>query len=350
MAFSGITTFAHLPTIPCLASKDSFDIAIVGYPFDTAVSYRPGARFGPHGIRDGSRRLRPSNGWSMHWKFNPYDGRTTIVDCGDVPITPYDNKLALEEMEIAYDTLLSRPTESKPHLSLPRGLDDKAHPFVVTLGGDHTIVYPILRSLYKKHGPITVLHFDSHIDTWTPYKIPSSTSQISEITHGTFFWKAATEGLIANNSVHAGIRSKFGGPFDLEHDEKVGFDLISADDLDTMGMEGVLGRIRERIGQSPLYLSLDIDVLDPAFAPGTGTPEPGGWTTREIKRLLQGLHGLNFIGADVVEVAPAYDHADITSIAAADIIHEFLSLFIHGRAIAAQPVQYENGRSSHEEL
>lgn len=115
-------------------------------------------------------------------------------------------------------------------------------------------VYPILRSLYKRHGPITVLHFDSHIDTWPPSRIPSSSSSLSQITHGTFFWKASTEGLIANNSVHAGIRSKFEGPFDIEHDEKVGFELISADDLDTIGVAGVVTRIRERIGQSPLYL------------------------------------------------------------------------------------------------
>ncbi|PVF93832.1 Arginase/deacetylase [Serendipita vermifera] len=348
MPFSGITTFAHLPTFPCLDIKKPFDIAIVGYPFDTAVSYRPGARFGPHGIRDGSRRLRTLNGWSLHWEMNPYDGSVSVVDCGDVPITPYDNSIALEEMTTAYDTLLERSVSGSNNISPPTGRGGVSHPYILTLGGDHTIVYPILRSLYKRHGPITVLHFDSHIDTWPPSRISTSTTPISQITHGTFFWKASTEGLIANNSVHAGIRSKFEGPYDIEHDKVVGFEFITADDLDDIGVDGVIRRVRDRVGQSPLYLSLDIDVLDPAFAPGTGTPEPGGWTMREINRLLRGLEGLNFIGADIVEVAPAYDHADITSIAAADIAHELLSLFIVGTA--RKPYHSPARFSSHQEL
>ncbi|CCA73272.1 related to agmatinase [Serendipita indica DSM 11827] len=330
MAFSGITTFAHMPNTACLIDPLPFDIGIIGFPFDTAVSYRPGARFGPKAIRDGSRRLRTSNGWSMHWKVNPYDGTVALSDCGDVPITPYDNSLALEEMEIAYDTLLSRKVAHEGW-SAPLSLDGSRHPFILTLGGDHTIVYPILRSLHRRHGPITVLHFDSHIDTWPPSRIPSSSSSISQITHGTFFWKAATEGLIANNSVHAGIRSKFEGPYDLEHDKIVGFDLIATDEMDEVGALAIIERIRHRIGHDPLYVSIDIDVLDPAFAPGTGTPEPGGWTSREMKRLLRGLEGLNIVGADIVEVSPAYDSGDITGIAAADLAHELLSLVIVGK-------------------
>ncbi|KAG8779353.1 hypothetical protein FRC15_010232 [Serendipita sp. 397] len=330
MAFSGIVTFAHLPNAPCLISQTPFDIGIIGFPFDTAVSYRPGARFGPKAIRDGSRRLRASNGWSLHWGMNPYDGSISIVDCGDVPITPYDNALALQEMEVAYETMINRPTVPGHGLSFPRGIDGKPHPFVLTLGGDHTIVYPILRSLFKRHGPITVLHFDSHIDTWSPGKIPTSTSLISQITHGTMFWKASTEGLIANNSIHAGIRSKFAGPWDLDHDTAVGFEMVTADEIDDVGVEGIVQRIHHRVGNDPLYLSIDIDVIDPAFAPGTGTPEPGGWTTREMKRLLRGLQGLNIVGGDIVEVSPAYDTADITGIAAADLVHEILSLFIVG--------------------
>lgn len=178
-------------------------------------------------------------------------------------------------MEIAYDTLLSRSVIPRQLSDPPKGKDGIIHPFIFTMGGDHTIVsqlttrtqltheslminplqvLPILRSLHKRHGPVTVLHLDSHIDTWSPGKVPSSSSDISKITHGTFFWKAFTEGLLANNSMHAGIRSKFAGPADLEHDISVGFDLIFVDEIDDLGVKGVIRRIRERVGNDPLYI------------------------------------------------------------------------------------------------
>ncbi|KAG8814012.1 hypothetical protein FRC17_001336 [Serendipita sp. 399] len=159
------------------------------------------------------------------------------------------------------------------------------------------------------------------------------------------FWKASTEGLIANNSIHAGIRSKFAGPWDLDHDIAVGFEMVTTDEVDDIGVDGIVQRIRHRVGNDPLYMSIDIDVIDPAFAPGTGTPEPGGWTTREMKRLLRGLQGLNFVGGDIVEVSPAYDTAEITGIAAADLAHEMLSLFITG-----QENESSLGRIPHQEL
>jgi len=203
-------------------------------------------------------------------------------------------------------------------------LDGKEKPRLVTLGGDHTIVLPILRALYKVYGPVSVIHFDSHLDTWAP----KGTTAQEGITHGSFFAVAAEEGLMTNTSIHAGIRCKMNGIEDIEHDDTVGFQVISAEDIDDYGMKKIVEKIRKRIGDTPVYLSLDIDVIDPSQAPATGTPEVGGWTTREVKRILRGLSGLNFVGADIVEVAPAYDVADITGIAAADIVHDFLSMML----------------------
>jgi len=134
--------------------------------------------------------------------------------------------------------------------------------------------------------------------------------------------------LLANNSIHGGVRCKLAGLGDLDNDDAVGFQVISTDDIDDLGIPAIIRKIRNRIGDSPVYLSLDIDVIDPGLAPATGTPEAGGWTTREVKRIIRGLAGLNFVGADIVEVSPAYDNAEITGIAAADLVHDFLSLFL----------------------
>lgn len=330
--FSGPLSFSHLPYHRCLEREDvSFDIAILGMPFDTAVTYRPGARFGPYAIRSGSRRQREARGYTMAWGINPYDQGLKVVDCGDVPLNPFDNALAVDQMEVAYSSLLARtPGTIKKDVSAHFGRtvakDGSIRPKIVTLGGDHTIVLPILRSLYKIYGPISVIHFDAHLDTWPSYQ--GQLTEQSRVTHGTFFYLANEEGLIANNSVHAGIRCKLTGLADLDNDVQVGFQIISTDDIDDVGIPTIIKHIRERIGDSPVYLSLDIDVVDPGLAPATGTPESGGWTTREVKRILRGLAGLNFVGADIVEVAPAYDHAEITGIAAADFIHDILSMFL----------------------
>ncbi|TEB38643.1 Arginase/deacetylase [Coprinellus micaceus] len=324
--FSGLVSFAHLPYYRCLSDDAiTFDVAMLGMPFDTGVTYRPGARFGPYAIRSGSRRQRSSSGYTMQWGMDPYDKGLTILDCGDVPVSPFDNALAVDQLEVAYDTLLKRAVK-KEGLSRTQklALDGVEHPRIVSLGGDHTIVLPILRSLHKVYEPITVIHFDAHLDTW-PARKGQSTDQ-SRVTHGTFFYLAHEEGLIANNSVHAGIRCKMEGTQDLENDSEVGFRVVTTDDIDDLGVPEILRIIKARVANSPVYMSLDIDVVDPGLAPATGTPEPGGWTTRELKRIIRGLVGLNLVGADIVEVAPAYDHADITGIAAADLVHDFLSL------------------------
>ncbi|RDX51001.1 Arginase/deacetylase [Lentinus brumalis] len=332
-SFSGPLSFAHLPYSRCLEDESAeFDIALLGMPFDTAVTYRPGARFGPYAIRSGSRRQRDTRGYTLAWKVNPYELGSKIIDCGDVPVNPFDNALAVDQMEVAYSTLLARSPASEDPKSAGAvtqkfAKDGKKHPRIVSLGGDHTIVLPILRSLHKVYGPVSVIHFDAHLDTWASYPGPSSPQ--SRVTHGTFFYLAAEEGLMTNTSIHAGIRTKLAGPADIENDQEVGFQLISTDDIDDYGVAEIIKRIRARVGNSPVYLSLDIDVIaDPGLAPATGTPEAGGWTTREVKRIIRGLAGLNFVGADIVEVAPAYDNAEITGIAAADIVHDFLSMLL----------------------
>ncbi|KAI5474247.1 agmatinase [Pseudohyphozyma bogoriensis] len=334
LSFSGITTFAHLPHHKCLdgiKEGGEFDIAVLGAPFDTSVSFRPGARFGPYGIRSGSRRHAPNRGYSMPWGFNPFQLGTKIVDCGDIPVSPYDNALALEQIQVAYSTLLARKVSSEG-LDVVKGLakDGKEHARIVTLGGDHTILLPILRALKDVYGPISVIHFDAHIDTWNGDTYAGAFSDQSKITHGSFFWKASQEGLITNtSSIHAGIRTRLSDVEDLEHDASVGFQLLTTDDIDEMRPSGIVKAIKERVGNTPVYLSFDIDTIDPSMAPATGTPETGGWTTREVKKILRGLSGpeLNIVGMDVVEVSPAYDtNAELTGLAAADLVQEFLAL------------------------
>ncbi|KAH7923914.1 Arginase/deacetylase [Leucogyrophana mollusca] len=310
LSFSGPLSYSHLPYARCLDDTSAtFDIAILGMPFDTATSYRPGARFGPFAIRSGSRRQSARGGYALNWMTNPYLS-AKILDCGDVPISPYDNALAVDQMTTAYTTLLNRPINGSADVQGARtgkmAKDGVDHPRIVTLGGDHTIVWPILRSLHQVYGPISVIHFDAHIDTWPT--LEGGLSEQSRVTHGTFFTLAFEEGLMSNSSIHAGIRNKLQGPELIEHDEAVGFDLIMADDIDDFGTDGLIKQIRERVGNSPVYLSFDIDTIDPGQAPATGTPEPAGWTSRETKRILRGLAGLNFVGADIVEVAPAYDN------------------------------------------
>ncbi|KDR85663.1 hypothetical protein GALMADRAFT_84702 [Galerina marginata CBS 339.88] len=328
--FSGPLAFGHLPYSKCLENEDaSFDIAVLGLPFDTGVTYRPGARFGPYAIRSGSRRQSPIGAYTLSWGNNPFTMGHKIIDCGDVPVNPFDNALAMDQMEVAYSTLLARtPAREKENDPITSFLakDGMEHPRIVSLGGDHTIVLPILRSLYKVYGPISVIHFDAHLDTWPPF--PGQTTEQSRLNHGTFFYIAGEEGLLANNSIHGGIRCKLTGPEDLENDGTVGFQVISTDDIDDLGIPTIINKIRDRIGDSPVYLSLDIDVIDPGLAPATGTPESGGWTPRELKRILRGLAGLNFVGADIVEVAPAYDNAEITGIAASDFVHDFFSMLL----------------------
>ncbi|KAH7349467.1 guanidinobutyrase [Plectosphaerella cucumerina] len=325
--FTGIGSFAHLKHVKCLTDPSQlFDIGIIGVPFDTAVSYRPGARFGPRAIRHASSRQTSFRGFNPRAGINPYQNWATIIDCGDVPVTPMDNVIAVQQMTEAYRELGRRKPLSS---SLTK-------PKLITLGGDHSLALPALRALKEIYGqPLQVLHFDAHLDTWHPAKYPSYWSP-TPFNHGSMFWLANNEGLLSNattgQSVHAGLRTRLSGDDFTDHDDDTAQNWvrIAADDMDEIGTKGVIDTIMSTLGtEAPVYLSVDIDVLDPAFAPGTGTPEPGGWTTRELIRVLRGVEGLNVVGADVVEVSPAYQGAgEETALAGAQVVYEILSSMV----------------------
>ncbi|KAI6089713.1 arginase family-domain-containing protein [Hypoxylon rubiginosum] len=328
--FSGISTFGRLPYMPCLAHRDiQFDIAFIGAPFDTGTSYRPGARFGPSGIRQGSRRLNLYGGYNVPLETNPFNSWATVLDCGDIPVTSYDNTFALQQIEEGHFELLSRAPTTAANEKGP-AKKDRTLPRIITLGGDHTITLPLLRSIKRAYGPISVIHFDSHLDTWRPKVFGGSPSEVASINHGTYFYHAAMEGLLSNNSnIHAGIRTTLSGPSDYDNDGYCGFEIVEAREVDKIGTDGIIKKILERVGDGPVYLSLDIDTLDPAFAPATGTPETGGWSTRELRTIIRGLESLNIVAADVVEVAPAYDtNAELTTMAAADALYEIMSIMV----------------------
>ena len=293
--YSGIATFARLPRIEDVPRAD---IAVVGIPFDSGVSYRPGTRFGPSHVRESSRLLRPYN---PAQDVSPFQ-IAQVVDAGDIPVNPFDLTEAVTEVERAALALGERVQR------------------IVTIGGDHTVALPLLRAVAAKHGPVAVLHFDAHLDTWDTYFG-------APITHGTPFRRASEEGLIdLTASCHVGTRGPLYSKQDLEDDERLGFSIVSSEYIEEHGVEAGIARILQRIGDKPLYVSIDIDVLDPAHAPGTGTPEAGGLTSRELLRILRALKSQNIVGADVVEVSPAYDHAQMTGIAASHVVYELVTL------------------------
>ncbi|SCU80372.1 LADA_0B06942g1_1 [Lachancea dasiensis] len=327
--FSGIVSFAHVPVAQCFEHRHTeqaakYDIAIVGAPYDGSVSYRPGARFGPNNLRQGSRRLGkgflPVRGFpgSKLRTLDPYNAGYKIVDCGDVPMSPYDNRIALNQLYRGQRAIYNATTV-KDGLMVPK---------VVTLGGDHTTTLMALRAAHAHHGPVAVIHFDSHIDTWDPKVLGGGITKTQSINHGTFLHFAHEYGYIADNkSMHVGIRAPFIEKSDETHDYDCGFEKIVARDFDIYGFREIVDRIKKRVGDLPVYISVDIDVLDIAAAPGTGTPEPGGLTSRELLTVLDGLEGLNVIGADVVEVSPPFDsNGEITSIVAAQVVDSFLGL------------------------
>jgi len=294
--YAGLGTFARLPQ---LGAVPDYDVAIVGIPFDGGTSFRPGARFGPSAVREASRLLRP--GYHVELATTPVE-RLQFVDAGDIACTPYDNNKAVSQIQEQATNLVAKGKT------------------VIAIGGDHTIALPMIRATSAVHGPVALLHFDAHLDTWDTYFG-------EEITHGTMFRRAFEEGLlIEDRSMHVGIRGPVYDTDDFLRDHEFGFQIIRCTDIDSIGPAGTIARIKERIGDRPVYLSIDIDVLDPAFAPGTGTPEMGGIYSREMLQILRGLKGLNIVGADVVEVAPAYDHADVTSLAAATLVFEMMAL------------------------
>ena len=295
--YAGPSTFARLPE---LRDVEECDVAIIGVPFDAGTSYRPGARFGPQSVRQASRQLRTN--YHPNYDVEPFKVQQ-VADAGDIACNPFDIDEAIKQIEKGSTELLQKVGS------------------IVTIGGDHTIALPLLRSINKKvGGPVALVHFDAHLDTWDTYFG-------APYTHGTPFRRAREEKLFLDDaSMHIGIRGPLYSTNDLKNDRELGFKTIHCDEFQTNTIDQIVKRIKDGIGNNPLYISIDIDVLDPAHAPGTGTPEVAGMTTREILNVLRGLAGSQLVSADVVEVAPAYDHAELTSTAAATIVYELINI------------------------
>lgn len=294
--FGGITTFMRQP-----ASRefDAVDVAVVGIPFDSGTSYRSGTRFGPRKIREASLLLW---GYNQVLKVAPAE-QLRIVDYGDIDVVPVDIRATMLAITTEVEAILSNDVT------------------VVALGGDHSITLPLLRAHATKYGPLAVVHFDSHPDTWNFEYLSQPYS------HGTPFRRALEEKLIDPNAyIQVGIRGSTSGPGDLEDARQMGARVLTIQEALEMGPDDVTRTIHETVRDHPVYISLDIDVVDPAYAPGTGTPEVGGFTSIQILNLLRGLKGLNLVGFDLVEVCPPYDHGDITSILAANLVFELLSI------------------------
>jgi len=321
--YSELGTFAGLPRVECftkdLRAEDRYDIAILGAPLDTTVTGRPGARYGPSGIRTGSRRK--AWGYSVYTGRDPLHDWAKVVDCGDAPMAFLDNRAAIKTLDQAHRSASSRPAANPAKSSVPR---------IIALGGDHTTTLSALRGTHVNWGPVSVIHFDSHIDTWDPKVLGGGISDYAGLNHGTFLHIAHEENLILNSSIHAGIRAPLVRPKgDMRNDVRCGFETITAREMDKSGADGIIKKIRERVQDTKVYITVDIDVLDPAFAPATGTPEAGGWSTRELLAVIEGLEGLEVVGADVVEVSPPFDnHGETTALAAAEIVHALLDLMV----------------------
>ena len=295
--FAGITTFMRQP-----ASRElsGVDVAVVGVPFDSGTSYRSGTRFGPRAIREASALL---------WGHNPVLGISplktlTLVDYGDVQVVPVDIQATYRAIAGEVGAIIASGCR------------------VMTLGGDHSISLPLLRAHAAAYGPLAVIHFDSHPDTWNEEFGPEH-----PYSHGTPFRRAIEEGLIDREAyVQVGIRGPVSGPQDYVDARTLGAEMITIGEAMEIGIAAVNERVQSRLAGKKTYVSLDIDSADPAFAPGTGTPEVGGFTSYQLLQLVRGLQGLDLVGFDLVEVNPLFDHGGITSILAANLIFEMLCL------------------------
>jgi len=291
--FGGIATFMRLPgnTDPA-----DLDVAVVGVPFDIGTSNRPGARFGPRGIRGESVLLRPYN---MATRAAPFDS-LRIDDTGDVASSPYDLLAAVEAIEAHFDELLGHGVVT------------------ATMGGDHTVVLPILKAMAERHGPVGLVHVDAHTDI-------NDTMFGSKITHGTPFRRAVEAGVLdCDRVVQIGVRGTGYEADDFDWPRRQGFRVVQAEECWHRSLEPLMGEVRDQVGGGPVYLSFDIDGLDPAFAPGTGTPEVGGLTVPQALEVIRGCRGLELVGCDVVEVAPIYDTSGTTSLVGANLLYEML--------------------------
>jgi agmatinase len=293
-SFGGATSFMRRRYTKDLAGVD---LAVFGVPFDQAVTNRPGTRFGPRAIREAStlQAFDPPYGWD----FNAFEA-FTVVDTGDLGFD--------------YARVQDFPAALQAHVAKML----EAGPGTLALGGDHSITLPILRAYAARFGPISLLQFDAHSDTWQD-------DDLDRLDHGTMFYKAAKLGIVdPASSVQVGIRTT--------NPDTMGFTILDAPWVHAQGPAAAVARIREILGDRPVYLTFDIDALDPAHAPGTGTPVWGGLSSAQAAAMLRGLAGINLVGADVIEVSPPFDHAGITAVAGAHVAVELVSLYCHNRA------------------
>ena len=294
--FGQIATFMLLPAADSVAD---LDVALIGVPYDGGTSYRNGARFGPRAVREQSSLIRP---WHPVLKVHPFE-RLRVADCGDVDVVPISIERTYEQIERRLDTVLG------------------AGAIPLCVGGDHSISLPILRAVARRHGPVGVIHFDAHPDTWDEYFG-------SKFFHGTPFRRAVEEGAVdPRRMIQVGIRGPLYGPEDFAFQDEHGIEVIRIETVKEMGVPWVIERLA-RLRGAPVYVSFDIDAVDPAYAPATGTPEVGGLSAYEALALLRGLAGLSLVGADVVEVSPPWDGpGQITSLLAANLMFELVTLF-----------------------
>jgi len=292
--FAGIPTFMRLPHIP---DAKRLDVALIGVPFDGGTSYRPGPRFGPRHVRQQSAIIRP---YHPVLDVSPFD-LLRVADYGDLAVNPLSIEDTLQRIEAGLKTVL----------------DQGAVPICV--GGDHSILLPILRAMHKTHGPVAMIQLDAHSDTWDRY-------WGMKYSHGTPVRRAIEEGLLDEAHVlQIGLRGQLYGPDDLDYAREHKIKMITAETVHDHGMSVIHESLKGFRGHKT-YFSLDIDVVDPAFAPGTGTPQVGGLSSHQILTVVRTLAGLNFVGCDLVEVSPQYDSAEITSLLAANLIFEQLCL------------------------
>jgi len=293
--FMGIPSFMRLPVTRDL--KD-VDVAVLGVPYDSAVSHRSGTRFGPRKIREMSLLLW---GHNSTLDVTPLE-KLKVVDYGDVSVIPTSIEHTMKAITESALGIIETGTT------------------LITLGGDHSIDLPLLRAHAKKHGPLSLVHVDAHIDTW------EAEFDAVPYSHGTPFRYALQEGLIRKGEyVQVGIRGPVSNANDYQDAADLDARTITIHEVMEKGIPVVLKEIHERM-TGPVYVTVDIDAADPAFAPGTGTPEVGGLTSYQLLQLIRGLRGLNLVGFDLVEVSPPYDHGDITAVLASNIVFEYLSL------------------------
>lgn len=287
--------------LPTQTTAEGLDACFVGIGMDIGTSHRSGTRFGPRQIRQESAMIRPFN---MKTRISPFD-HIQVADIGDVPINTFSLAKSVQIIESFYDEILKYDTA----------------PF--TLGGDHTLVLPIVRSMAKKYGPIAVIHVDAHADV-------NDEMFGEKIAHGTPFRRMVEENLVdPNKVVQIGLRATGYAEDDFDWSRRQGFRVVPAENIWYQSLTPLMAEVREKIGDHPVYISFDIDSFDPAYAPGTGTAEPGGLTSHQGLEIIRGSYGLNLIGADLVEVSPPYDQSGNTAVLAANILYEMLCAYAH---------------------